>query len=155
MRNIIRDFKEIKRRNGYEAVLVLFSLYLERIAFVKTPFKILKLFITRHYLCDISPYSFNSIEAIVTCKMPHPFMIIINSSTSIGNNSIIYHNVTIGNREGRHDASNGAFLGDNVFIGNTVSILGDVRIGNNVRIGSLSVILKDIDNDQTITGIYK
>jgi serine O-acetyltransferase len=34
-------------------------------------------------------------------------------------------------------------------------ILGDVKIGDNVKIGASSVILKDIQNNSTVCGLWK
>ena len=97
--NVFRDIEQIYRTNGREGFVLLTLLYLERVSLVKWPFKLLKLICQGHYLCDISPYSFTSAEAIATCRMPHPFMIIINCKTRIGKNVTIYHSVTVGNRE--------------------------------------------------------
>lgn len=51
---------------------------------------------------EIHPASFRSKEAISTCRSPHPYLIIIHRTASIGINSTIFHNVTIGVIEG-HD----------------------------------------------------
>jgi len=161
MKRVVLAWKHIKQRNGYEGRLILLSLYLERIARIKFPFKILKVFIQRHYLCDISPYSFYNEEAIETCRLPHPFLIIINSATLIGKNSTIYHNVTIGNREGHREnmecrsEHEGAVLGDNVYIGCGSTLLGSIKIGDNVRIGAMSLVLSDVPQNTTVVGICK
>lgn len=155
MRSVFRALKQIKEHNGYEAFFVLSSMYLERVSYWKFPFKVIKLLVQRHYLCDISPYSFDSVEGILTCRLPHPFLIIINSMAKIGINCTIFHGVTIGNREGKSMDMGGAKIGDNVFIGCGTTILGKVSIGSNCRIGAMSVILRDVEANRTITGIFK
>lgn len=156
MRNIIKALRKIKDHNGYEAFFMLSSMYLERISYWKFPFKMIKLLVQRHYLCDISPYSFDSVEAILTCRMPHPFLIIINGTTSIGQNCTIYHQVTIGNRESLHyQQMGGVTLCDNVYIGCGATIIGNVSIGKNVRIGAMSLVLRDVEANNTVVGTYK
>ena len=84
----------------------------------------------------------------------HGVGVVIGETTIIGNNVLIYHGVTLGGiknkKEKRHPT-----IGDNVVIGCGAKILGNIKIGNNVKVGANSVILKDVDDNKTVVGIYK
>lgn len=75
--------------------------------------------------------------------------IVIHDKTEIGEGSVIFHNVTIGGREGRGNPK----IGKNVYIGTGACILGDVEIGDNVKIGANSVVLKNVPPNKTVVGI--
>lgn len=139
--SLIKDLKKIGR-NTFHAKIVLTLLYLEKISYFKLPFKILrKIIIQGFYSCEIHPDSFRSKEAIATCRLPHPYLIIIHRTTSIGINSTIFHNVTIGVIEGNNRKLQASYLGDNIYIGCDSAILGNLTIGKNVKIGAKSLIL--------------
>lgn len=153
--SLIKDLKKIGR-NTFHAKIVLTLLYLEKISYFKLPFKILrKIIIQGFYSCEIHPDSFRSKEAITNCRLPHPYLIIIHKTASIGINSTIFHNVTIGVIEGNNKILKASYLGDNIYIGCDSTILGHLKIGDNVKIGAKSLILKNIPNNQTIVGLYK
>jgi len=154
---LLNDLKQIAQRNRREGAFLLTTLYLERISSIKWPFKLLKMLCQSHYLCDISPYSFVSPNAIVTCRMPHPFLIIINGNAQIGENVTIYHNVTIGNRE-RYSGRGGQDLmviKNGVYIGCGATIIGNVTIGEKARIAAHSVVLCNVSDNKTVKGIVK
>jgi serine O-acetyltransferase len=44
-------------------------------------------------------------------------------------------------------------LGNNVVIGAGAKILGPITLGNDVRVGSNSVVVKSVDNSQTVVGV--
>lgn len=101
--SLIKNLKNIKSRNGFHAIITLTLLYMEKAFYFKFPFKILrKLIIQGLYSSEIHPDSFRNKEAIATCRLPHPYLIIIHRTASIGINSTIFHNVTIGVIEGNN-----------------------------------------------------
>ena len=153
---ILNDLRKISKRNGREGTIMLTLLYFERASFIKWPFKLMKMLCQGHYLCDISPYSFNSRNAIVTCRLPHPFVIIINSNTIIGENVTIYHSVTIGSRERQgEEKSESTIISDNVYIGCGATILGNVLIGKNSKVAAHSIVLCNVDDNCTVSGVVK
>lgn len=153
---MIKDLRLICKNNEFHSRFVLFLLYFEKAALFKLPFSILrKIVIQMVYNCQIHPESFVSLEAIATCRLPHPYLIIIHRTCLIGTESVIFHDVTVGLIEGRGD-NKAAIIGNCVYIGCKASILGNVRIANGVKIGAHSLILGNINNiNQTVTGIYK
>ena len=79
----------------------------------------------------------------------HNGPIIINPTTTIGNNCNLSQFTTIGSNMGK-----AATIGDNVYIGPNVCIIEDVIIGNNVTIGAGSVVTKNIPDNATAVGNY-
>lgn len=153
---ILSDLRKINSQNFYHSRIVLYILYLEKIFSVKFPFKILRRLIIQHgYLCEISPDSFVSPDHIVTLRLPHPFLIIIHRTATIGAHCTIFHNVTIGVLENSPYGLEAGNIGNNVYIGCDSTILGKVTIGDNVKIGAKSLIFKDVQSTQTVTGLYK
>lgn len=78
----------------------------------------------------------------------HPFGIVINSGTRIGENFTIAGGTKIGIKE------SGKFpvIGDNVTIGINATIIGNVTIGNNAVIGAGSVVVKDVPDNAIVCG---
>lgn len=95
------------------------------------------------YKCIISP----SAEIGNNFKIPHPIGIVIGEKVKIGNNAIIYHNVTIG--QNNNDFPQ---LGDNVVVYPGSIIVGKIKIGNNVIIGANSFVNKDIPDNTIVAG---
>lgn len=78
--------------------------------------------------------------------LPHGlYGIIVSHNAEIGENTIIFHQVTIG--EGKGGAP---IIGDNVLIGAGAKIIGRVKIGNNVKIGAGCVVMEDIPENATV-----
>lgn len=80
-------------------------------------------------------------------KFVHLTGVVISGKSVIGNNAIIYQNVTIGLR--KDDDKAAATIGDNVNIGAGACILGNIHIGRNVTVGAMSLVLSDIPDCAT------
>ena len=77
--------------------------------------------------------------------------IYISSGAIIGENVIIYHQVTIGSNTLLNSKHAGApIIGNNVYIGCGAKIIGNVRIGDNVRIGANCIVTEDIKSNSTV-----
>ena len=81
--------------------------------------------------------------------IPHPNGIVIHPGARIAVNCLIFHQVTIGNR----DADGLPIIGGHVDIGAGAKILGPVRIGSHARIGANAVVLADVPANCTAVGI--
>ncbi|WP_428943558.1 serine O-acetyltransferase [Pantoea sp. FN060301] len=84
----------------------------------------------------------------------HHYGIVINGSTTIGENFKIRQNTTIG-IPGNPEKSKGELttilIGDNVTVGASSCIIGnDLTVGNNVTIGAMSFINKSIPDSCTV-----
>lgn len=137
---MFKNFKRIKHNgNGWVAAFIIYLLFLEVSKQWKI-FKFLRLFIWQPTLgLCLFPSSFNE-ESLLTLRIVHPFMIIINGNSRVGRNCCIYHDVTIGAKELEDNKT--PQIGDNVFIGCKSSLLGDIYIGNHTIVGAHSLVLK-------------
>ena len=82
----------------------------------------------------------------------HGMGVVIGETTEIGDDVIIYHQVTLGGvstKKGKRHPT----IGNNVVIGAGAKILGPIKIGNNVKIGANSVVIKDVPDNSTVVGI--
>lgn len=77
--------------------------------------------------------------------------IFISHEANIGNDCVIYQQVTIGSNKLRTSHSYGApTVGDNVLIGAGAKIIGNCKIGNNVHIGANCSVVKNIPNNAVV-----
>ena len=77
--------------------------------------------------------------------------IFISNGAEIGDNCIIFHQVTIGSNNLEGSKRNGSpKIGNNVYIGAGAKIIGNVKVGDNVRIGANCVVSKDVEANSTI-----
>jgi serine O-acetyltransferase len=82
----------------------------------------------------------------------HGMGVVIGETAEIGNDCTLYHGVTLGGttwEKGKRHPT----LGNNVVIGAGAKILGPITLGNDVRVGSNSVVVKSVDNAQTVVGV--
>ena len=82
----------------------------------------------------------------------HGMGVVIGETTIIGDDCMLYHGVTLGgttwDKVKRHPT-----LKNGVVIGAGAKILGPITLGNNVRVGSNSVVVRSIDDNETVVGI--
>jgi serine O-acetyltransferase len=75
--------------------------------------------------------------------------IILHPSVTIGENCIMYHQVTIGDIGG---TGNAARIGNNVMIGAGAKIIGEITIGDNCKIGANTVVNTDLPSNSIAFG---
>lgn len=75
--------------------------------------------------------------------------VVIHDNAVVGDNTVIFHNVTIGGRGGLGPP----IVGRNVYIGCGAVLLGDIVIGDNVKIGANAVVVKNVPDGRTVVGI--
>ena len=82
----------------------------------------------------------------------HGVGVVIGETTIIGNDVIIYQQVTLGgvstSKGKRHPT-----IENNVVIGAGAKVLGNITIGRNSKVGANSVVVKDVPSDSTAIGI--
>ncbi|MFC1569878.1 serine O-acetyltransferase EpsC [bacterium] len=82
----------------------------------------------------------------------HGMGIVIGETTEIGDNCILFHNVTLGGT-GKHVGKRHPTLGNHVIIGTAATLLGPIHVGNHVKIGAETfVIMHDIPDHCTVAG---
>ena len=118
-------------------------------------------FFYTHKMKFIAKIIYHLIQLLFGCTIPysciigknvniaHYHGIVFHHLTSIGDNTIIYQNVSLGGRNGKR----GPTIGNNCVIGAGACVLGDIRIGNNVKIGANAVVLTDIPDNCTVVGV--
>lgn len=84
-------------------------------------------------------------------NVAHPIGIVVHQNAVIGDNTIIYQNVTIGRRNGNLEES--PVIGNNCILGVGCCILGDIKVGDNVKIGANAVVVKDVPSNVTVVGV--
>lgn len=81
--------------------------------------------------------------------IPHPQGIVIHPDAVIGQNCLIFQQVTLGTR----NDSSPPTVGDHVDIGAGAKVLGSINIGNHAKIGANAVVLTSVPNGKTAVGI--
>lgn len=102
------------------------------------------------YGCFIGPNA----QIGVGVQFPHPNGIVIGADTTIGENCVIYQQVTFGGKV-IGDAQKGNYpkVGNNVIIFAGAKLIGDISVGDNVIIGANSVVNKDIPSFSVVAGV--
>jgi serine O-acetyltransferase len=82
----------------------------------------------------------------------HGTGVVIGETAEIGDNVVIFQNVTLGGihlkNEKRHPT-----LGNNIVIGAGAKLLGPIIIGDNVKVGANSVVTKNIPPNCIVVGV--
>lgn len=118
-----------------------------------SPFAIIfkKIAVVRHIFWSI----LTGADIPLNCKIggglliPHPQGIVIHPDAVIGQNCLIFQQVTIGTR----NDSSPPRVGDHVDIGAGAKILGSINIGNHAKIGANAVVLTSVQKGKTAVGI--
>lgn len=78
---------------------------------------------------------------------------VIGETTEIGDNCVLFHNVTLGGT-GKHIGKRHPTTGNNVLIGTGATLLGPISVGDNVKIGAGTfIIMKDVPSNCTVVGV--
>ena len=80
--------------------------------------------------------------------IPHPNGIVIHPDAVLGNNCLLFQQVTIGQQGGGVPT-----LGHHVDVGAGAKILGKVLVGSNVQVGANAVVVHDVPPGVTVVGI--
>jgi len=85
----------------------------------------------------------------------HGSGVVIGETTEIGDNVMLYHQVTLGatgwwKRSGDGRVKRHPTIEDNVTIGVGASILGPVTIGRNSRIGAMALVMESVPPDSVV-----
>ena len=78
--------------------------------------------------------------------------VVIGETTIIGDDVLIYQQVTLGGT-GKDTGKRHPSIGNHVVIGAGAKVLGDIIIADHVRIGAGSVVIEDVPSHSTVVGI--
>ena len=73
----------------------------------------------------------------------HGMGVVIGETTGVGDDVMIYHDVTLGARAYEHGKRHPT-IGNNVIIGAGARVLGNVTVGTGARISANSVVTRDV-----------
>jgi serine O-acetyltransferase len=82
----------------------------------------------------------------------HGMGVVIGETTEIGDDVLLYQNVTLGgtgNERGKRHPT----IGNNVVVGTGAKVLGNIRVGNHVRVGAGSVVIRPVPDNSTVVGV--
>ena len=86
------------------------------------------------------------------CFIDHGEGVVIGETAIIGDDVLIYQQVTLGGTGSEHGKRHPT-IGNNVILGAGAKVLGNITIGNNVRIGAGSVVIDNVPDNSTVVGI--
>ncbi len=82
----------------------------------------------------------------------HGMGVVIGETTEIGDDVLMYQNVTLGGtgdeRGKRHPT-----IGNNVVLGTGSKVLGNIMVGNHVKVGAGSVVIHSVPDYSTVVGV--
>jgi len=82
----------------------------------------------------------------------HGFGVVIGETAEIGENCVMFHNVTLGGT-GKHKGKRHPTIGNNVLIGTGTILLGPIVVGGNVKIGANTFIINcNVPSNCTVVG---
>lgn len=162
IKNLYYDAKNIQQkdpaaRNIFEVILLypgFHALLFHRIAHF---FYKIRLFFIARLISQLTRF-FTGIEihpgATIGKRLmiDHGMGIVIGETAVIGDDCIIYHQVTLGGT-GKEKLKRHPTIGNNVLIGAGAKLLGPINIGDNVKIGAGSVVLKSVEKNSTVVGV--
>jgi len=159
---IKEDFSNVKRNDpalhstfelffNYPGLWALFFyriahwLYTRKLRFIPRLISAVGMFLT---MIDIHPGATIGRRVFID----HGLGVVIGETSVIGDDVIIYQQVTLGgvrtSRNKRHPT-----IGNNVVIGAGAKVLGDIHVGDGAKIGANSVVVKDVPVFSTAIGI--
>jgi len=88
--------------------------------------------------------------------LPHPNGIIVGTTSSLGENVTLMHQVTLGGRDPWYTNTDLSrdypLLEEGVYVGAGAKILGPVKIGSWAMVGANAVVTKDVPPMHTVVG---
>lgn len=86
------------------------------------------------------------------CFIDHGHGVVIGETAIIGNDVTLYQGVTLGGTS-TQQVKRHPTLGDHVVVGAGAKLIGPVIIGNGARIGANAVVVKDVEEGDTMIGV--
>ena len=82
--------------------------------------------------------------------LPHPQGIVVGRVVRLGENVVIWNQVTPGGKD--MELGNMSEVGDGVYLGAGAKVLGKIRIGNGATIGANAVVTKEVPPGAVVVG---
>jgi serine O-acetyltransferase len=82
----------------------------------------------------------------------HGMGVVIGETSEIGDDVLIYQNVTLGGT-GKERGKRHPTIGNNVVLGTGAKVLGNILVGNFVKVGAGSVVIRSVPDFSTVVGV--
>ena len=82
----------------------------------------------------------------------HGMGVVIGETAQIGNDVLMYHQVTLGGRSRGHFKRHPT-IGNNVLLGAGAKIIGPITIGDGTKVGANALVVTDVPPNSVVTGI--
>ena len=118
--------------------------------YIGIPYLVFYKFLVEWVFCIEIPWNIKVGKNLI---LYHGQSLVISRGVEIGENCILRHCTTIGNkqlRDGNFSAS--PKIGNNVDIGSNVCIIGDITIADNVKVGCGSVVIRSVSGNCIVVG---
>jgi len=83
----------------------------------------------------------------------HGMGVVIGETAVVGDDVLMYHQVTLGGRSLGRDIKRHPTIGDRVLIGAGAKIIGDIVVGSDSKIGANALVVHDIPAGSIVTGV--
>ena len=82
----------------------------------------------------------------------HGMGVVIGETTEIGDDVLVYQNVTLGGT-GKERGKRHPTIGNHVVVGTGAKVLGNIRVGDYVKVGAGSVVIRPVPDYATVVGV--
>jgi serine O-acetyltransferase len=82
----------------------------------------------------------------------HGMGVVIGETTEIGDDVLVYQNVTLGGT-GKERGKRHPTIGNHVVVGTGAKVLGNIRVGDHVKVGAGSVVIRPVPDHSTVVGV--
>ncbi len=82
----------------------------------------------------------------------HGMGVVIGETAIVGDDCLIYHQVTLGGRS-RRQAKRHPTVGNRVLIGAGAKVIGDIEIGDDAKIGANALVTTDVAPGSVVVGV--
>lgn len=106
--------------------------------------------LNRRFGCYVSPTA----RIGRNCVFPHPVGIVVGDGVVIGDDCVIYQNVTLGARtRGQEAEARYPVLEDGVVVYAGAVVIGPVRLGRGSRVAANAVVVADVPDGRVAAGV--
>jgi len=156
LKAVYRNDPALRKSNFFEIILYpgVYAIFFHRIVHILWKMKIP--FIPR-LVSQLSKF-FTGIEIHPGASIGRGFFIdhgsgvVIGETAEIGENVIMYHQVTLGGTSLEKGKKRHPTIGNDVVIGAGAKLFGPIKIGDNSQIGGASVVVKDVPKNSVVVG---
>jgi len=81
----------------------------------------------------------------------HGMGVVIGETSTIGDDVLIYHGVTLGSKTGTRGKRHPT-IGNKVVLGAQATIIGNITVGDGSVVGASTVVIRDVAPNTTVVG---